>query len=270
MTPRQKCQGPNRNRACGDVPCLVCLCAACRVRVPVETRETPSAQGASMYGGGAKYPQTVSEYWIQASASIHILNTALVKYPKSIQVSMCLPAGCAGSGPSRMHLCRRGCHQLPTGSDFPAVCSWSPEASRQEVAGSTHHTLRPAMARGLPTTTQDAVRADPSAESSIPMVDGRGVMDVRSCPHILAHWRATSGRAGDHDYCLQAMSDGAVGTKSHLSGLHEQRQCLRRLVHRRIRGHRELRSLRQSGVADGHVSRLCFCCSRARSAATIG
>ena len=41
-----------------------------------------------MYGDGVKYPQTVSKYWIQAGASLRILNTGLVKYPKSIRVSM--------------------------------------------------------------------------------------------------------------------------------------------------------------------------------------
>ena len=45
-----------------------------------------------MYGDGVKYPQTVSKYWIQAGASLRILNTGLVKYPKSIRVSMRLPA----------------------------------------------------------------------------------------------------------------------------------------------------------------------------------
>ena len=80
----------NGNRSCGDVPHLVCLCASpVRPERLSERRERP--QGASMYGDGVKYPHTVSEYWIQAGASMRILNTGLARYPKSIRVSMRLP-----------------------------------------------------------------------------------------------------------------------------------------------------------------------------------
>ena len=70
---------------------LVETCRALCVCVPRVCRVC-ARRDASMYGDGVKYPQTVSKYWIQAGASLRILNTGLVKYPKSIRVSMRLPA----------------------------------------------------------------------------------------------------------------------------------------------------------------------------------
>lgn len=67
--------------------------SVCLARAPGESERRERPQGASMYGDGVKYPHTVSEYWIQAGASMRILNTGLARYPKSIRVSMRLPAG---------------------------------------------------------------------------------------------------------------------------------------------------------------------------------
>ena len=72
----------------------VSVCASTPVRAG-ESERCERPQGASMYGDGVKYPHTVSEYWIQAGASMRILNTGLARYPKSIRVSMRLP----GPGP---------------------------------------------------------------------------------------------------------------------------------------------------------------------------
>ena len=66
--------------------------SVCLARAPGESERCERPQGASMYGDGVKYPHTVSEYWIQAGASMRILNTGLARYPKSIRVSMRLPA----------------------------------------------------------------------------------------------------------------------------------------------------------------------------------
>ena len=65
--------------------------SVCLARAPGESKRCERPQGASMYGDGVKYPHTVSEYWIQAGASMRILNTGLARYPKSIRVSMRLP-----------------------------------------------------------------------------------------------------------------------------------------------------------------------------------
>ena len=65
--------------------------SVCLARAPGESERCERPQGASMYGDGVKYPHTVSEYWIQAGASMRILNTGLGRYPKSIRVSMRLP-----------------------------------------------------------------------------------------------------------------------------------------------------------------------------------
>lgn len=65
--------------------------SVCLARAPGESERCERPQGASMYGDGVKYPHTVSEYWIQAGASMRILNTGLARYPKSIRVSMRLP-----------------------------------------------------------------------------------------------------------------------------------------------------------------------------------
>jgi hypothetical protein len=66
--------------------------SVCLTRAPGESERCERPQGVSMYGDGVKYPHTVSEYWIQAGASMRILNTGPARYPKSIRVSMRLPA----------------------------------------------------------------------------------------------------------------------------------------------------------------------------------
>ena len=78
--------------------------SVCLARAPGESERRERPQGASMYGDGVKYPHTVSEYWIQAGASMRILNTGLARYPKSIRVSMRLP-GCGCPFPLQTTRC---------------------------------------------------------------------------------------------------------------------------------------------------------------------
>ena len=113
--------------------------SVCLARAPGESKRCERPQGASMYGDGVKYPHTVSEYWIQAGASMRILNTGLARYPKSIRVSMRLPdRGCVHDiPPHSKHHHARHCLYSTAGSRVltPHFAHRSRQSDVKEVDG---------------------------------------------------------------------------------------------------------------------------------------